>query len=90
MDLLDTKHCGPPDYFVSHRWGANFHALLTSIRAHFQVFEEDGERGARMHRFWFCLIRTLTSHLPSQPQLTKTRMCAFGRLTPVIYRLSLV
>ncbi|GAX79018.1 hypothetical protein CEUSTIGMA_g6458.t1 [Chlamydomonas eustigma] len=43
VDILDSQCVGPPDFFISHRWGANFQTLLKSVKQHFE--EEDSALG---------------------------------------------
>lgn len=36
VDILDPKDVGPPKYFVSHRWGAEFVTLVDALSQHFR------------------------------------------------------
>ncbi len=36
VDILDPTDVGPPEYFVSHRWGCEFHTLVAALSQHFK------------------------------------------------------
>mmetsp|Transcript_38050 Transcript_38050/g.112659 ORF Transcript_38050/g.112659 Transcript_38050/m.112659 type:complete len:715 (-) Transcript_38050:1174-3318(-) len=34
IDILDPKDVGPPDFFISHRWGSKFETIVNAISEH--------------------------------------------------------
>lgn len=36
VDIMDPKHVGCPDFFISHRWGAKFSTLVRVLIQHFR------------------------------------------------------
>ncbi|GAX72566.1 hypothetical protein CEUSTIGMA_g22.t1 [Chlamydomonas eustigma] len=66
IDVLDPKDLGTPDYFISHRWGANFQTLITAIKHHFEDMEMQGKNYKEL--FVWLDIFAINQH-PSQEQV---------------------
>ncbi|KAG1669586.1 hypothetical protein FOA52_006359 [Chlamydomonas sp. UWO 241] len=41
IEILDPKDVGPPDFFISHRWGSKFETICTALFEHLSEEKDD-------------------------------------------------